>query len=539
VEQSNLTKESLDNVLDGLLRQATLAAETKIAAKTGGDIKKMDRKPATEGDKIKATPAQDSGGFGAVKDGGKIGHENSFTDGVESKPDVPRKAATMGDEGSEATVSESSDLPTVPHGSPAMAGEEHYRPEKGNMVDGNQSAQTTASTKATVKTAGCKKCDSDTCGCGSAYCEQHCFKCKNKEASTKTSGCECTSDSNCEGKCVSDCKCKSCSDSKQCGSVAENNMKQYKVATTHKYYSAFKTKLTHGSRGTKGTIKLEDGNTYDMSIDKDNNIILASKTLRTCKECGKALKFEGASATCPSCEKSAKSSGEIKESQTVSPKVVKDLQDDPDINPSSGPGAGKTHGDTVHSLAVDEKKPSDGMSEPDVPAAPDDGRLKREHTVEKAKDGPEIPADGGMNPEYDNNEKNTPEKLDETLGKENDIAAMASQKNEAIKIAGQLLKLNHISTDELPSKVEELSNATPEILADYKKLLNQQATTTKGMQKQQAAGTVETPILQKTAATEETENSLQQNIQSMFKLDERNRDHERHSDNRGSLGLFR
>ena len=468
------TSSALDNVFEGLLQQA------KIAAKTGSDVKKMEYKGATEGDKIKASPAQDAKGIGKVKDGGKIQHEETFTTNVKSKPDVPRAEATIGDEGSEMTVNESGDLPTVPHDSPAMAGEEHYRPEQGNVVDGNQGGAPMTSAAASkkevktaeVKTAKCKcgdpKCN---CNCNGEDCSKPCWKKKKSSTDKETKTAEPTKE------------------------VSMKTAKTYTVASNHKYYDAFLKRLDAGN----SEVKLQDGNTYAMNKD-ENKIVLTAKI-----------------------------SEKIKESQTVSPKSVKDLQDDPDINQTSGPGQGKIHVDKTHSLAVDEKKPSEGMDEPSVPEAPNAGQLQREHDVTNKLDGPTIPAGGGSNPEYDQNEKNDPEKLDQTLGKENDIAAMASvSRDEAVKIAGQMLKANLISIDELPNKVNQLSKATPEILKDVENLI-QKAQGTKGMQRQASADSVETPILQKTAGTQDDAKSdLKTNIQSLFRLEHRNRDHERY-----------
>lgn len=465
---------ALDSVFDGLLRQANIR-QAKIAAKQSDGVKKMDYKSASEGSKIKKNPAQDSTEV-KYKDGGKIGHEEAFS---AATPDVPRAAATLGDEGPENTVSESGDAPTVPHGSKAMSGEEHYRPEKGNEVDGNQSSQTTARNKAQTKTA-------------------------NTEKTMKTA-------------------------------------KTWTVAPDHKFYGAFMKKASSG----ESEVTLTDNVTYNMSMDQNKNIILVAKGLpealkkhqfgkKDDKDCGMPMKKKD-------MEAKAQNSKEIKkESQTVSPKSVDKLEDDPDINQSSGAGQGKTHVDKAHSLGVDEKKPSEGMDAPSVPEAPNDGRLAREHTVDKAKDGPEIPAGGGKNSDYDQNEKNDPEKQDQLLGKQNDMAAMASvSRDEAVKIAGQMLKAQMITIDELPSKINELSKATPEILKDYENLIRT-ANDTKGMRKAASSDSVETPLLQRTAgATNETQSKLKENVQNLFTLEGRNKDFERYAEKSGNPRLYR
>ena len=442
------TQTSLDNVFDGLFRQAHLAKEA-----ANDDVKKMEYKGASEGDKIKTTPAQDSTEV-KYKDDGKIGHEETFSSNVATNPSVPRAAATIGDEDNSNTLNDKTDIPTVPHGSPAMAGEKHYRPEKGNVVDGNQSAQTTATSKKEKKTANQRK--------------------------------DCQANTN--------------------PSKGVKNMKTASIWTVqegHQHYEALKKKADAGEQ----SVKLQDGNTYDMIQDQNNNFVLI-----------------------------AQNSKKIKESQSVSPKKVDDLESDPDINQSSGAGKGKVKEDKTHSLAITEQKPSEGVEEASKPEAPNAGQLTREHTVDNKLDGPTIPAGGGSNPEYDTVEKYDPEKLDQMLGKQNDIAAMASH-DEAVKIAGQMVKANLISIDELQNKVKELSQATPEIIRDYENMIRA-AYSKKGMQKEASADAVENPALvQKTAETD-TKNQLKNDIQSLFRLDGRNRDHERYNNEQGSLRLF-
>lgn len=422
------TQSALDNLFDGIMRQAEK-----------NDVKKVEYKSGGEGTKVKATPAQDSSDV-KFKDGGKIGHEKPFSDGVKTKPDVPRSAATIGDEDDSNTVDEGS-LPTVPHGSPAMAGEKHYRPEKGNVVDGNQGGKK-ANAKRTTKTA------------------------KTQERTMK----------------------------------ASNTV--WTVAPGHQHYNALNKKANAGET----TVKLQDNKVYNMLKDQSGNFVLVAQN----------------------------SSKNIKESQTVTPNKVDSLVDDPDINQKSGPGKGKTHGDETHSLAVTEKKPSEGMKEPSVPEAPNKGQLSREHTYDNDLSGPEIPAGGGMNSDYDENEKNKPEKLDQMLGKQNGGAATASH-DEAIKIAGQMVKANLISIDELPAKVQELLRVPSAALKDYEKLI-QAASSKKGLQKEASPGAVETAFFQKTAANEQV--NLKDDIQSLFRLDQRNRDHEKWSQDKGNTRLF-
>lgn len=457
------TQTALDSVFDGLLKQAEMAKEAKDA----NDIKTLEYKGADEGSKITITPAQDSTEV-KFKDNGKIGHEEAFTTGVADGPDVPRAAATIGDEDSSNTINDKSDTPTIPSGSPAMAGEKDYRPEKQREFDPNQGSGQTTSAKSgkEVKTAG--KCS-----------------------------------------CPSDCKCQPCKgDSCPCEKNAKTKEKNMKTANTwnvpkgHQHYEALKKKASAG----QWVVELQDNNTYDMTLGKNGFTLIAQNNEKIKKE-----------------------------SQTVTPNTVKDLQDDPDINPSSGPGAGKTHVDKAHSLGVTEPKPSEGMSEPSVPDG-GDGQLAREHTYTNKLEGPTIPAGGGSHPEYDQNEKNDPEKLDQTLGKENDLAAMAKNNDDAVKIAGQMLKANLITIDELSDQVKKLSGATPEILRDYENMIRN-AETRRGMQKEASADSVETVgIVQKTVNT--NVRNFADDIQSLMTLNQRNEDHERYTQEKGNARLW-
>lgn len=460
-----------DSLYDNLIRQINIR-QSKIAAKDN-DQKKVEYKASGKGDKIKSSPAQDATGIGKVKDGGSIGHEDKFSSGVATKPDVPRGAATLGDEGPENTLDDS-DRPTVPHGSPAMTGEEHYRPEQGNVVDGNQGglAKGIANTKTTTKTANITEKDS------------------------------------------------------------MNTPKTWSVHKGHQYYNVFMKK----AQGGETSIQLNDGVTYDMSIDQNHNVILIAKT----KDCMKPMKKndKGKKDICDDMTKEQNNSTPIKESQTTNLNRKKNLEDDPDINQSSGPGKGKTHEDKTHSLGVDEKKPSEGMEEPSIPEAPNDGRLAREHTVDKAKDGPTVPSGGGMNPDYDQNEKNKPEKQDQLLGKENDASATASVRHDdAVKIAGQLLKAQMITVDELSNKINELSKATPDILKDYQTLLKS-ANENKGMRKQAKTGTLEGSIIRTAETKSDETNQLKDNVQQLFTLNNRNNDYERYVNKAGNPKLY-
>lgn len=276
------------------------------------------------------------------------------------------------------------------------------------------------------------------------------------------------------------------------------------VTQGDKHYAALSKRASAGHT----TVKLQDGVTYSLTKDQHKNFVLIAQDSSKIK----------------------------KESQTVTPNKVDSLVDDPDINQGDGAGKGKTHEDKTHSLAIDEKKPSEGMSEPSVPEAPNDGRLSREHTVDKPKDGPQIPAGGGMHSEYDQNEKNTPEKLDQMLGKHNDVA-MASH-DDAVKIAGQMVKANLISIDELPNQVRILEQATPDVRKNYETMILK-ANSTKGMTKAASTDSVENvSIVQKTPGNDDSNGNLKDKIQGLFRLERRNQDFQKYAQEQGDARLW-
>jgi hypothetical protein len=608
------SSEALDSIFDSLM---------KIAAKSKEDVKKVEYKGSDEGSKVKAKPAQDTDGIGKFKDGGKMGHEEPFSKGVSTKPDVPRKKALMGDEGDELTINETGDMPKVPRSDARLDGEENYKSEKGNSgIDGNQGGLGKGASKKVASGCKCGK-PGCKCNCGDGKCGHPCGGGKpcNKKAQTdpnlggtatdtipddwndvpegtpsdidpvttksktkdplggdmqdvldadaapldpqfesfmskavagyKQEDPEMTDEQIAQeitalmpdkadqidtyfrqhgqggfdipsgagdrnfadpfapdkpaeppfGSAAIDDEDAGFSQSplpvsstQQVASQKGQTMKVAKVVDpTHKIYGKLVQKIANGET----SVKLTDGNLYDMQIDAKKNVVLAQK---------------------------------IKESQTVSPKVKKSLEDDPDINQSSGPGKGKVKQDKPHSLAVDEKKPSEGMGEPSVPKAPNGGRLQREHTVEKATDGPNIPAGGGSNPEYDTVEKYAPEKLDETLGKDRSLGAIAENHELAVKIAGKLLKANKITVDELPQTIDELSKKSVAEILDTFEGAVRTAETTEGIQKTASTQAVENlpPAVTNTQNNEGGKN-LQSSIQDLFTLNKRNEDYARYS----------
>lgn len=243
-------------------------------------------------------------------------------------------------------------------------------------------------------------------------------------------------------------------------------MKNYKVSSNHKDYKKILKKAK-----TNSVVKLSDGNLYKASLEK-NIITLA---------------------------------------QTSTLKKV-NLEEDKDL--------GKISDDKTHSMAQDEVKPSEGLAKVDIPEAPNDGRLTREHTVDKPKNLPEIPTGGGMNKTYDTNEKNTPEKTDEILGNQ---GGKKASKDDIFKIAGELLKQNLISPNDLLAKVTELENASTSVIDDYKNIL---ASAKKGLQKE--ASGLEVPIVQK-STNKDNNSNLIQSLQQLSTLNQRNEEYRKFS----------
>jgi hypothetical protein len=205
------------------------------------------------------------------------------------------------------------------------------------------------------------------------------------------------------------------------------------------------------------------------------------------------------------------------------------VQEDKDI--------GKVKEDAVHSRSRTEQKPSEGVSEPDVPEAPNAGRLSREHTYDTKLDGPQIPAGGGVT-EHDEVEKYHPEKQTDTIGQDKSLGSTASYE-EAVKIAGQMLKASLITEEELPAKIKQLASADKGVLNDYRKMITQATTKPElGLQKQASVDAVET-VVTTSSSNNENRDELKTTLQSLFRLDKRNRDFEQFEEERGANSLWR
>lgn len=457
MKKGTITKESagLSNLIDALVKQAE---------KDPDKFKYISEKSK----KVTKNPTQDSVDF-KYQTGGKIGHEDAFT---AAKPDVPRKKQLLGTEGDEMGVNDESDVPSIPAGSAAMRGEEHYRPEKQNEVDSNQGGISTVAS--------------------------------------------------------------------------------YRVTNDHKMFNGLKKTYASG----KKEVTLNDGKSYKISVANDKKAFVLTAKFEMCKGCNKpnfACSCDdkgpkGGKKDEKNEEKSKKDAGISKKTQKESQVKVNKVDcvgDDPDINQSSGPGQGKVKADKPHSLSVTEQAPSEGVSQPDVPKAPNQGRLKREEIVSNELDTPTIPAGGGMNSTYDKNEKNTPEKQDQMTGIDHSGLATANMKadivKEATRIAGEMLKKNKISSDELSDQINHLSQLPMPLLKQYEyDLLKKADTHTEpGLQKKASSDAVETSLVIQSPVTTNASGSLVDQIQSMMTLNARNTEHLRIKDVNGNLDIFK
>lgn len=266
----------------------------------------------------------------------------------------------------------------------------------------------------------------------------------------------------------------------------------YKVTATHKLYNGLKKLVASG----KKSAKLNDGTEYNIKPNGKDFILTA---------------------------------------QTKTVNNVKTIADDTDL--------GKIKEDKSHSLSG-EPKPSEGVSEPDVPKAPNEGRLTREDTVSNSLKTPEIPAGGGMNANYDKNEKNKPEKQEEVLGTDKSTT-MASNKaditKEATRIAGEMLKLNKIEASQLSDQITYLSQLPMPVLKQVENDLVKKADTNNeaGLEKTASKDSVEMAFVVPASTKVDRGNSLVENLQSLMTLNARNNECERIRNEQGNLDVFR
>jgi len=446
MKKGTITKEAqgLDNLIEGFLKQAAQEPE------------KFKYISLTE-KKTGVTNAQDTSDIGEFSSmsKSKMGNEDSFDKDVKTKPDVPRKKQLLGSEGDDMGVSET-DTPKIPAGTALLKGEEHYKAEKQTEIDGNQGGNKVASTKIACA-CGDPKCDCK--GCSSGKCKKPCAgKCASV-ITAKSKYYKPLTKKLAEGKKVI----------KVAGSIYKIAMNEDKtisaekltkvafaVDSKHNLFKGLQAKLAK----KETLVTLNDGVTYKMTPQKNNTIILTAEKTKPSKD--KKDKDGEVHVELQPDKKERENNPKLpKEAQSTSTLTRKDkgLQDDKDIAPVKS--------NKTHSMAKDEQPLTEGG--PDVPSAPSNGQLKNEHTFDNKLNGPDVPVGGGVNKQYDTN-GNDPEKTTETLGNtgtEVIAEAKADIVKEATRIAGEMLKQEKITTDDLQDKIAYLSQLPMPLLKQF------------------------------------------------------------------------
>ena len=486
-EDENEKEASLDNLLLQMKKGTITKESTGVSNMIDHLIKAAQDAPekfkylSEKSKKTKEQAAQDSTDV-KYKDGGKIGHEEAFS---AKTPDVPRKNQLLGTEGKEMTVNDTGDMPSIPAGSEAMKGEENYRPEKQTEVDPNQGSIST------------------------------------------TAGAE---------------------------------VMNYKVAQGHKMYDG----LAKLAKAGQKTVTCNDGTEYEITAEDQNTFILTAKGMKgKCKKCGKPNficrgkcdgtgpknegkkdkedKTEEKNDKKEKNEKEAKVTNKKAQVSEVKVRNVETVEDDPDINQSSGPGKGKVKSD--QSMG-EEPKPSEGVAKPNVPTAPNKGQLSREETVNNSLDMPEIPAGGGQNANYDQNEKNAPEKQDEMIGKQNPPLSANTNvdiKKEATRIAGEMLTHGKIKPNQLDDQITHLSQLTMPLLKQYEEDILKKAETNydAGLEKTASINDSETAFVVPSSTPLKKQGTLADKIQGLMTLNQRNSEFEKYRNDQGNLDVFK
>jgi len=135
---------------------------------------------------------------------------------------------------------------------------------------------------------------------------------------------------------------------------------------------------------------------------------------------------------------------------------------------------------------------------------------------------PSIPAGGGKNPKYDNNEKNTPEKQTAHKGtviSSGDTESLAVKKEAATRVAGRKLKAGMISIDKLASEIEKLSRYDTSDLRDIETALF--GASKKGLDTV-AKGSEKPIVISEKSNQRKITSELKDSLQSLFTLDKRN-----------------
>jgi hypothetical protein len=144
------------------------------------------------------------------------------------------------------------------------------------------------------------------------------------------------------------------------------------------------------------------------------------------------------------------------------------------------------------------------------------------------KFAPSIPTGGGMNPDYDRNEKNKPEmtndvrgiKANSAVAGKNDDKNLKAVEAEAIRIAGRMIEAKLIDASELMKKIAELKQYRLPQLADIEKAIFKSAS--KGLTT--ASGGIEqaAPVIEITASQRNADDDLKSVLMSLSSLHRRN-----------------
>lgn len=137
---------------------------------------------------------------------------------------------------------------------------------------------------------------------------------------------------------------------------------------------------------------------------------------------------------------------------------------------------------------------------------------------------PEIPEGGGVNPDYDQNDRYAPEKQTDIKGtviaRSNEESSTA-RKNAAIRVAARMLENKKITASQLLAKVAELERYEVEQIQDFEKAMF-------GVVRKKGLDTVaqgsETALLiPERSNSRDASTELTKQIQGLFELDRRNR----------------
>jgi hypothetical protein len=145
------------------------------------------------------------------------------------------------------------------------------------------------------------------------------------------------------------------------------------------------------------------------------------------------------------------------------------------------------------------------------------------HVPKENNSAPSVPAGGGMNPKYDHDKKNSPEKETEIKGTViagSDEETLAIRKAEATRVAGRKLKAGKITIDDLAAEIEKLSRYD---VSDLRDLENSIFGAVKKGLDTVAKGSERALIISEKSNYKNPSSELKDSIQSLFNLDKMNK----------------